>query len=44
MDGNIEVGDMCMTLCIKYNIIWFKVTAALVNDQGIPPQENLTDE
>jgi hypothetical protein len=44
MNGNIEVSDMCMTLGIKHDIVWFEVTAAPINDQGISLQKNLTDE
>jgi hypothetical protein len=44
MDGNIEVSDMCMALRIKHDIIWFQITTAPVNDQGIPVQKNPTDE
>lgn len=33
MDSNIEVSNMCMALCIKQYIIWFKVTAAPFNDE-----------
>lgn len=33
MDGDIEVCDMCVTMCIKQDIVWFKVTMIPVNDE-----------